>query len=643
MAAITMRLRQFIGWLGKKFNPNCIPVTVISSVTVLSLLFVRHLGGLQPLELAIFDWMMRLCPNQSSDPRLLIVEVTEEDIQYLQQWPMSDKILADVLASLQQHQPQVIGIDIYRDIPNPPGYSELVRQLQKPNVIAITFIGNSSMSGISPPPTMPMERIGFNNITIDPDAVVRRYLMFTNDGNSTLTSFPLQLALIYLKEYGILPGVTEDNQYQLGSTLFKKLESNSGGYQTISAKGYQILINYRTSKSIAPKISIKDVLNGKFDPKLVKNKIVIIGTTAPSGKDFFFTPYSFTQFNLNKMPGVEIHAQITSQILSAVLDNQKLFWYWQESTELLWILVWSIVGGSIAWNIRQPLLLGLVNCLALSLLTGISYVIFTQMEWIPVAAPGLGMVITGGVVIIYKMQEFWQQQNMVMKLLGQQTSPEIAKALWQERSHLIDSGILPPRTVKATILFTDLKNFSTISEQKSSEELMIWLNEYLSEMTDIVLNYQGIVNKFTGDGVMAVFGIPVPRNSIEEIAIDAQNAVNCALAMGEHLSQLNQKWQQEGSPELKMRVGIYTGTVTVGSLGGKNRLEYGVIGDSVNIASRLESFEKDLHPGICRVLIARETLEHLDGNIQVESWGDLILKGKQKPVSVYLVTGKKKS
>ncbi|NES68839.1 MAG: CHASE2 domain-containing protein, partial [Okeania sp. SIO2D1] len=424
--------------------------------------------------------------------------------------------------------------------------------------------------------------------------------------------------------------------------LFKKLQPNSGGYQHIDAQGYPILINYRNSQSIAPKITIKDVLLGDFDPELVKNKIVLIGNTAASSNDFSFTPYSFAQLNLlkSKMSGVEIHAQATSQIISAVLNDQKLFWYWDESTEILWIFSWSIVSGGIAWHIRRPLILLLIIFLALGVLIAISYGIFIKMGWIPVAAPILGIFMTSGVVIVYKIQESWQQQNMVMKLLGQQTSPEIAQALWQERSYLINSGILPPKTVTATILFTDLKNFSTISEKKTSEALMNWLNEYLSAMTDIVINHHGIVNKFTGDGVIAVFGIPVPRTSVEEIAIDAQNAVNCALAMGQHLSQLNQKWQEQNSPELKMRVGIYTGTVTVGSLGGKNRLEYGVIGDSVNIASRLESFDKERHPGICRVLIAQETLEYLDKRFSVEPWGDLNLKGKKIPVNVYLVTGK---
>ncbi|MDJ0557114.1 MAG: adenylate/guanylate cyclase domain-containing protein [Microcoleaceae cyanobacterium MO_207.B10] len=640
MAIKTLKPINSFRWLGKKINHEQTRVVVILVITILSLLFVRSLGKLQALELAVFDCLMRLSPDRGPDPRILIVEVTEEDIHYLQQWPISDRVLANVLASLQEHQPQVIGIDIYRDIPHPPGYSELVKQLDKPNVIAINFVGHSSMSNISSPPTIPIERIGFNNINIDPDGVVRRHLMFTIEGETTLTSFPLQLVLVYLQRYGIFPDLTKDNKYRLGNTLFQELESNSGGYQTINSLGYHILINYRTPESIATKITIRDVLNSNFDPKLVTNKIVLIGTTAPSARDIFFTPYSFAQLNLRKIPGVEVHAQVTSQIITAVLDNQKLFWYWSESTEIIWIFAWSIVGAIIGWNIRQPLVLGLVNLFALSVLTGIGYGIFISMGWVPIATPGLGIIITSGVVVVYKMQLFWQQENMVMKLLGQQTSPEIAQALWDERSKLINCGVLPPRNVKATILFTDLKNFSSIAEKKSSEDLMIWLNKYLSKMTDIVLNNQGIVNKFTGDGVMAVFGIPVPRTSVEEIALDAENAVNCALEMGEYLSRLNHKRQQQSSPQLKMRIGIYTGIVTVGSLGGKNRLEYGVIGDSVNIASRLESFEKNRHPGICRILIAGETLEYLDGKFQLESWGDLILKGKQIPVSVYLVTGR---
>lgn len=340
-----------------------------------------------------------------------------------------------------------------------------------------------------------------------------------------------------------------------------------------------------------------------------------------------------------EMPGIKVHGQMVSQILSAVLDGKPLFRFWSEPWEWLWIITWGILGGYWGYKIKHPLILIAGNFLGLIILFGVSYGLFLQLFWIPVAAPSLAFILTFFVTIIYQDWKSQQQQKIVMKLLGQQTSLEIANALWNKRSHLIDSGFLPPQTLTATILFTDLKNFSTIAEKQSSEALMNWLNQYLSLMTDIVLNHNGIVSKFTGDGLMAVFGVPVPRIHLKDIAKDAENAVDCALEMGQCLSELNQKWQQQKLPVVRMRIGIYTGTVTVGSLGGKNRLEYGVIGDSVNIASRLESCEKDRHVGECRILTTTETLIYLPKKYNVESWGELNLKGREKSVEVYQVLG----
>lgn len=610
---------------------------VFASITVTALVLgIRHFGGLQPLEVAAFDGMMRLRPDAGRDDRLLVVEINEADIAQLKQWPPSDRVLAQLLQQLQQHQPQVIGLDLVRDNPHPPGYEELVAQLQQPNVIAITSIGNTERDRVAAPPSVPETQVGFSDLPTDPDGRVRRNLMFASNGETTLTSFSLQLALIYLGNRGIYEQLTEANQYQLGKRVFAKLQKNSGGYQTIDARGYQVLLNYRTPGNIARKINLTQVLQGDFEPEWVKDKIVLIGATAPTLKDLFFTPYSAAEHG-KQMPGVLVHSHMTSQILSTVLDRQSLFWFWSEGVEDLWVLAWAIGGAIVVWYIRHPVVLGCSIIALLGVLGGISYGLFTQAGWVPVAAPGLAFTLTATTGVLYKVQLSWQQQQMVMKLLGQQTSPEIANALWNSRDRLVQSGMLPAQTLTATILFSDLKNFSTLAEKKSPEELMAWLNPYLSAMTEEVLNHNGIVNKFTGDGIMAVFGVPVARTTTEEIAQDAQNAVNCALAMGACLQQFNQKWQQQGLPEVGMRIGIFTGSVTVGSLGGKHRLEYGVIGDSVNVASRLESCEKDRQPDLCRVLIARETLEYLQGKFQVESWGELMLKGRDNPVEVYRV------
>lgn len=609
---------------------------IIPSLTMITLLVIRQLGGLQPLELVAFDNMVRSRPQADPDPRLLIVEITESDLQFLKQWPVSDGILAQVLVTLQRHKPRVIGIDLFRDLAIPPGHEALVQQLQKPNVIGITFVENDAMMTVPPPPTLPSERIGFINIPVDPDGVVRRQFMFT----SGLTSFPVQLALAYLKPQGIKPKLTVNQDYQLGNVIFRKLESNSGGYQKINAGGYKLLLNYRSPNNLAYTVTLTEVLNNKIHPQRVEDKIVLIGTNTLSMKDYFLTPYSSTQVRLRQMPGVIIHGQMVSEILSAVLDKKPLFRFWSEPIEILWMLIWGILGGYWGLKFKKTSVLIGGSLLILSGLGAISYGLFLQMIWVPVAAPMLGFILIFTGMVIVQIWESQQQQYLVMKLLGQQTSSEIAKALWKERSHLINFGILPPKTLTATILFTDFKNFSAIAEKQSSESLMIWLNQYLSAMTDIVLKHQGIVSKFTGDGLMAAFGVPVPRTSVDAIAKDAENAINSALEMGQQLQQLNEQWQQKGLPSVGMRVGIYTGTVTVGSLGGKNRLEYGVIGDSVNIASRLESCEKHREGGICRILIAEETLSYLKGRFEVESWGELSLKGKAIPVTVYRVLGK---
>jgi adenylate cyclase len=614
---------------------TCIAVTV-------TLLGVRHLGWLQPLELNAFDLMVQLRPDPGPDPRLLIVEITERDINAFKKWPLSDGVLAKAIAQIARLEPTAIGLDIIRDIPYEPGNAELATQLKNPKVFPITFRGTSKYQRVPPPPNIPEKRVGFNDLVVDPDRIVRRNLMFAGDGKTTLTSFSMQLASAYLKSKKIDDKITEKNELQVDKTVFSQLRSNSGGYQNIDAKGYQILLDYRSPKKIAETVTLTEVLEGKVDPKLVKGKIVLIGVTAPTVRDIFSTPYSATKNGNISMPGVLIHATATSQILSAVLDGKGLFWYWDEWQEILWIAVWSAVGGGLAWRVEKSLNLIAIAISACGSLFGFTFFLFMQQGWIPLIAPALALLITAGVSVTYKYEQSRQQQGIVMKLLGQQTSPAIANALWKERVHLLESGLLPGQKVTATIILTDLQGFSTICEKLPPEVVMSWLNEYLSAMAQEVQAHQGVINKFTGDGMLAVFGVPIPRTTPQEIAEDARLAVSCALAISSRLPQMNQNWSDRGLPSAKMRVGIFTGPVMVGSLGGTTRLEYGVIGDSVNIASRLESCQKDRQEDTCRILIAEETLLHLADKFEVESWGALPLKGREQKVNVYRILGMKK-
>ncbi|MEC4894347.1 MAG: adenylate/guanylate cyclase domain-containing protein [Oscillatoria sp. PMC 1051.18] len=629
-------MKWFPDRLGKIYKFLCrIPAVAVGSLAVTGLLLgVRQFGWLQPLELAAYDRLMRSQSSLPPDSRLLVVAITEADLREQGQWPLSDRTLAQLLAELQKYQPKVIGLDLYRDIPQPPGNEALLKQLQEENVVAIEKLIDPSGESVPPPPTVPLERVGFNDILIDPDGVVRRNLLYAFTATEEFYSFSLRLSLKYFAEDNLQ---INPNSLQLGKTTFFALNADSGGYQTIDALGYQILLDYRSPNLVAPQVSLSEVLNGEIDLNLVKNKVVLIGSVAPSLKDFFPTPFSVAEPDNPGMPGVIIHAQMVSQILDKVQKNRAMFWFWSDWQEILWIFGWGLVGGAIALRSNNFLVLCLGEFGAIASIFGIGFVLFLHSGWVPLASPALAVIFTSGSLVTYEMQQARQQQKMVMKLLGQQTSPEVALALWKDRDRLLKSGILPGQKITATILFSDIRNFSTISEQRSPEEVMSWLNEYLTTMTQEVSRHHGVVNKFMGDGLMAVFGVPVPSKTPAEIAVDAQQAVSCALAMGDRLRLLNQNWQSKDLPVIQIRVGIFTGSVMVGSLGGKERLEYGVIGDSVNIASRLESCQKERQTTDCRILIAKETLVHLYDKFAVESWGLITLKGKTRKVDVYRV------
>lgn len=603
---------------------------------------VRQIGGLQRLELLAFDHLVRLTSfTAEPDPRILVVAITEQDIERQQQWPISDRVLAQALQQLQAHKPAVIGLDLYRNIPIEPGHAELVEQFNQPNLIAIRNIDN--LSGTKPPPTIPPERIGFNDLPLDPDDVVRRNILFAQGDSGTLYSFSLQLAIAYLEKQEISPQASQINPdyLQLGQAVFVPLTEKTGGYQNIEAAGYQILLNYRSAKNIARQVSLSDVLSGKVDGSWIKDKIVVIGSTAPSLKDGFATPYSPALQEDPRMVGVLVHVQMLSQLLDAATGERPLFWFWSEWAEIFWIVGWIGAGSLLGRATYHPLALSIGVAFGLGACTGVCFYLFIQGGWVPLAAPALGFFLAVGAVVSYKSYQAHQEHQIVMELLGQNTSPEIAQALWRGRDRLLKSGKLPGTRLTATLLFADIKGFSTISELMTPEALLEWLNEFLEVITQEVLNRKGIVNKFTGDGVMAVFGVPISREDRREVEEDAREAVACAMTISDRLEELNQKWQSQGLPRVQMRIGIFTGPAVVGSLGGKNRLEYGVIGDSVNTAARLESCEKDRQPSNCRILIGKETLVHLQGQVEVESWGPLELKGKQQMVEVYRVVGAK--
>ena len=377
-------------------------ITVIISSFVIG---IRQKGHLQNLELLAYDRLVFLSNLNSQSEKLLLVEITDTDIKNQERWPLSDATLAQLLKKLQQARPTVIGLDIYRDIPQPPGTSSLRQQLQPENVISIEYLGTEA-NRVAPPPGVSQEQIGFNDLVLDADSKLRRNLMYARLGDRKLYSFALRLSLAYLRNNPTIgmdrdfPLTADDNFLYIGEVAFPRLKANSGGYrlEPSEALGWQVLLKYR-SPNVTPRISLTEVLEGRVDPGLIKDKVVIIGTTASSINDYFFTPYGGEQ---SDMPGAIAHAQMVDQIINHTLGESSLFWFFPEAVELIWIGIWSSVGFAIAIRRDNPLKilgLGVAGVVSLGVICWLS---FLAGGWIPLVPAALSLGLTLGSLLFQR-------------------------------------------------------------------------------------------------------------------------------------------------------------------------------------------------------------------------------------------------
>ena len=380
-----------------------------ASVVVTSLVMgVRALGLLQAWELQAFDQLMRLRPAEKQDPRLLVVEATEEDINRYG-FPLPDATLAQVVEKLETHQPRVIGLDIFRDRPRQPGHAALASHLQhNSRLIALCSVReayNPNKPGIAPPRGLSDKRLGFSDLVVDPDGILRRHLLFMQpnptDPCATDHSLSVRVALHYLAAEGIKPQSLPKDKMQLGKAVFTPLEANTGAYQQLDARGFQVLLNYRAANNVAQRVRIAEVLSGKVNPNWVKDRIVLIGVSAPVSADDFFTPYSAGKWPYKKMPGVLVQAQMASHILSAVLDKRPLLWTWSKWGEVCWVWGWSLVGGLIVWRIHRRIYLVLAATAAIGVLYGVCFGLLIEGGWVPLVPSALALVATCGSVIAF--------------------------------------------------------------------------------------------------------------------------------------------------------------------------------------------------------------------------------------------------
>ncbi|MDX2211945.1 MAG: CHASE2 domain-containing protein [Oculatellaceae cyanobacterium bins.114] len=378
---------------------------ISSLVAAILLTGMRYLGLLQGMELAVFDRMLSLRPDEGTDPRILLITIDDNDIQSQQErtGSLSEPSLQALLDKLAPHHPRVIGLDVYRDFS--VEQADLATRLQQTeSLIAICKAGDpdGNAKGIAPPPEVPASRIGFSDFVEDDDGSVRRHLLFMSaDPASRCTTpyaFSTQIAFQYLVAEGIVPTFTQDKDLRFGDTVFYSLRSRSGGYQAIDARGSQILLNYRSTDRIAAQVSLTQVLHNEVDLSVVRDKIVLIGVTAYSAGDYWVTPYGTS--SAEKLSGVEVQAHMISQMLSAVLDDRPLLWVWNVWVDVIWIGTWAVIGGLLAWRIHSFPYLGLAIAIFSSLLGGVSVAVLIHGGWLPVVPAILAMTGSGMLVLL---------------------------------------------------------------------------------------------------------------------------------------------------------------------------------------------------------------------------------------------------
>ncbi|WP_026733191.1 CHASE2 domain-containing protein [Fischerella sp. PCC 9605] len=384
---------------------------LITAPSVALCVIAGEMAGLfQLLEWQTLEQFYNLRPLEPREKRILIVAIDEKDISQVNKWPIPDGVLADLLIKLKAQKPAVIGLNIYRNLPVEPGHEKLVAVMKStPNLIGVMKLAGKH---VPPPPTLlQKDQVALVDLVEDTDGKVRRGLLSAgNNKGEIFLGLAARLSLIYLENKGISLKTLDHtgDALQLGKAVFTPLNGKEFNYQRADIGGYQILLNYRGFQDRFDIVTLGEVLNGSVDPELIRDRIVLIGTTAKSINDAFHVGYNKkalysknTLYSGVPMPGVVVHANLTSQMLSAAIDGRPLMRIWSYHAEWLWIVCWSFISSGLTWRLlyinsnrqqrfRGLLILGITFAISIILSTG--YLAFLAGWWIPSFSPLLALI-----------------------------------------------------------------------------------------------------------------------------------------------------------------------------------------------------------------------------------------------------------
>ncbi|MBU7587138.1 MAG: CHASE2 domain-containing protein [Nostoc sp. TH1S01] len=415
--------------LKQSLDRKCRELVVAGSVAA-CIILLRCLGMFQSLELAGLDQFFRLRPNEQPEERITIVAIDEESLRRAGSWPISDGMIAQLLRKIQVYQPRAVGLDIYRDLAVNPGHQELVDIYRSmPNLIGIELLTQNKNTRVSPPLKLNPQQVGFNNLLYDPDGKVRRNLLYLHMNNQHYESFALKLALLYLQAENITPQKAAQNldYLRLGKAVFTPFRANDGGYVRADDRGYQILANFpkpSCAKATGEdcsfrQISMSDVLDGKAPISWIRDRIVLIGSTAPSLQDFVFIPYSSQMLGKTKLvAGIELQAYFISELISSAVTGRPLLKVLPKFGEYLLIFAWSYLGAAIIWRIKSFSKSIPRVCLSLLILFFSSYIAFLFGWWLPLV-PGILAFSSASIWMIFHIAYMQEELKRSKEFLHQ--------------------------------------------------------------------------------------------------------------------------------------------------------------------------------------------------------------------------------
>ncbi len=629
-----------------------IPIIIGTGITVLFSIFsVIRLLPFERLELLIYDMRYKMQEKLTPPDNIVIVAIDDRSIETMGRWPWDRSKMADIIENISAMGPKAIMTDIiwsehYR------GDDALARALKKAGnvVLPISFdmIGEKKITqndtllnnaflrieneqyfqDVHPISAhnilMPVQQLAVNtaalgHINVVPDkppgddGILRWDTMIIKYGNNFYPSIDLQIARLYMN-------------VPMESVIVKATESIRLGNITIPTDRWgRSLIHYYGPHNSFPYISILDVIENKVDPSSIRDRIILIGPTGTGihGHDLWITPTS------PAMPGIEKHAHAVSSILRNNFITRA-----GGGTNALIVLASGILFSLLIVRLKAitGALLAFIFIATLSIVT--YYLFFLRGFWVNLSYPVMNILVAYFIVAAHRYAVIESDARRIRQMFSSYVTEKVVNELIKNP----DLAKLGGARREVTVLFSDIRGLTSFSEKHSPEEVVTILNEYLGEMTNIIFQWDGTLDKFVGDEIVAFWGAPVPQENHAELAL------KCALHMKQRLEELREKWIQEEREPLRAGFGLHTGVVIVGNIGAEGKkMDYTVVGDNANLGARVEGLTRQYDADIIITESTLNKIRHLItdgrfGNIKVEGLGLVAVKGKVEPVRVYSVS-----